>query len=117
MAQIKFDMTLDDVKNMDMDIDFYDIKSTTKYGIDPLPMNKTYETFQKILLQQTEIELDICNKKRELLEMLRFESNPDNALNLTEQDAITLFVKCITMESLYKLRRNEIQTVLQNLAS
>lgn len=115
MNQIKFGMTLNDVKNMDTNIDFYDIESTTKWGIDPLPMNKTLESFREILLQQTATEQDICNKKRILLENIRLDL--DNASDSIEQETKTLFLKYITMEVIYNCRRNEIMTVLQNLAS
>ena len=114
MNQIKFDMTLNDVKNMDTNIDFYDIESTTKWGIDPLPMNKTLEGFREILLQQTTTEQDICNKKRVLLENIRLDSDSNDA---TKQETKTLFLKYITMEVIYNCRRNEIMTVLQNLVS
>ena len=109
MDQIKFDTTPDVFENIDMDIDFYDIKSTTKWGIAPLPMNKTSENFREILLQQITIEQDIYNKKCALLKKYNSDS--------TNQETRTLVLKYLSQERLYMLRHNEIITVLRNLAS
>ena len=117
MNPLNFNMTLEDITNMDMRIDFYDTRSMGKFGIDPLPLNKNFKNFWELFIQQNSLLRDICNIKCVIAEIINSDTEIDPTVNLTKQEAKKLFLKYVIMETVCELRRKEIIRILDNSVS
>lgn len=116
MDQINSNTAREDLTNMDFKIDFYDPKDTARFGLDPLPTNKNYDDFKKIYLKQITLQRDSLNKNQMLLIFFQSGADFDPILNLTKEEAKTLFIKGNVMQVIYSAQIVEIINVLKSLS-